>query len=283
MIVKPEQPKLTISKLADEGTSSPFIARLTLSPIKLRDVALPDHTKHEAFDMAYEFVFMTAINTRATSQQIMEIIAEHNRKIFAGEIARLQGHMIHIDESIDRELRKHVEDFLNSAVRVLKQGMQNVAKTLQLNIGFLFQKDSTFENGVTALAKTHPKLAAYLRETRKWSERLISSRNAIEHEGWVLPRVVYTENAGRIQTEEPQISGQPVTEFVQYMMDRLCCFIEEVTAYALQAQMPDGISITEISPSQRNPQCVERFQVALAHGGMPLWSIAYHESTFEET
>ncbi len=259
MIVKPEQPKLTISKLADEGTSSPFIARLTLSPIKLRDVALPDHTKHEAFDMAYEFVFMTAINTRATSQQIMEIIAEHNRKIFAGEIARLQGHMIHIDESIDRELRKHVEDFLNSAVRVLKQGMQNVAKTLQLNIGFLF------------------------RETRKWSERLISSRNAIEHEGWVLPRVVYTENAGRIQTEEPQISGQPVTEFVQYMMDRLCCFIEEVTAYALQAQMPDGISITEISPSQRNPQCVERFQVALAHGGMPLWSIAYHESTFEET
>jgi len=67
------------------------------------------------------------------------------------------------------------------------------------------------------------------------------------------------------------------------MMDRLCCFIEDVTVYALQAQMPDGISITEIPLSQRNPQCVERFQVALAHGGMPLWSIAYHETTFEET
>jgi hypothetical protein len=95
----------------------------------------------------------------------------------------LKGHTIHIDESIDRELRKHVEDFLNSGVRVLKQGMQNVAKTLQLSIGFLFQKESAFEKGVTELAKTHPKLAAYLRETRKWSESLISSRNAIEHDG----------------------------------------------------------------------------------------------------
>ena len=67
------------------------------------------------------------------------------------------------------------------------------------------------------------------------------------------------------------------------MMDRLCCFIEDVTVYALQAQMPDGISITEIPLSQRNSQCVERFRVALAHGGMPLWFIAYHETTFEET
>jgi hypothetical protein len=283
MVVKPEQPKFTISKIADEGTSSPFIARLSLGLIKLRDVALHDHTKHEAFDKAYEFVFMTAMNIRATSQKIAEMFAEHECKIFAGEIARLQGYMIHIDESIDRELRKHVEDFLNSAVRLLKQGMQNVAKILQLNIGFLFQKDSAFENGVTALATTHPKLAVYLRETRKWSEHLISSRNAIEHEGWVLPRVVYTEHAGRIHTAEPHISSQPVTAFVQYMMDRLCCFIEDVTVYALQAQMPDGVSLTEIPLAQRNPQCIERFQVALVHGGMPLWSIAYHESTFEET
>jgi len=198
MIVKPEQPKLTISKLADEGTSSSFIARLTLSPIKLRDVALPDCTKHEAFDKAYEFVFMTVLNTRTTSQKIIEIIAEHRRKVSLGEVVRLQGHTIHTDKSIDRELRKHVEDFLNSSVRVLKQGMQNITKTLQLNIGFLFQKERPFENGVTELAKTHPELAAYLRETRKWSEPLISSRNAIEHDGWMLPGMVYTENAGRI-------------------------------------------------------------------------------------
>ncbi len=99
----------------------------------------------------------------------------------------------------------------------------------------------------------------------------------------MLPRMGYKENAGQIQTEEPQISGQPVTEFVRYIMDRLCCFVEEVTAYALQSQMPDVISITEIPLSQRKPQCAERFQVALMLGGMPLWSLVYHDSTFEET
>jgi hypothetical protein len=55
----------------------------------------------------------------------------------------------------------------------------------------------------------------------------------------------YKENSGQIQTEEPDILSQPVTEFVQYMLDRLSCFTEEVTAFALQTQMPEGISITE--------------------------------------
>src|SRR5437870_978197 len=69
----------------------------------------------------------------------------------------------------------------------------------------------------------------------------------------MLPRMVYKENPGQIQTEEPHISGQSVTEFAQYMMDRLCCFIEEVSDYALQAQMPEGFSLTEIPLSQRKP------------------------------
>jgi hypothetical protein len=93
----------------------------------------------------------------------------------------------------------------------------------------------------------------------------------------------YKNDSGQIQTEEPKISGRPITAFVQYMTDRLWCFTEEVTAYALQTQMPESISITELPLSQRALACAERFQVALAVGGMPLWSITYHESTFEET
>jgi hypothetical protein len=283
MVVKPEEPQWVISKLADEGTSSPFMARLGLGLVKLRDVALHNQTTRDAFDKAYEFVFMTLMNTRATAQQIVEMIKEHTRNISAGEIAHLQGRSIRIDESIDGELRKQVEDFLNGAVRVLKQGMQDMAQALQLNIGFLFQKDTTFENGVTALATTHPKLSVYLQETRNWSERLVERRNAIEHESWILPRMVYKANASQIQTEEPLISGQPVTEFVRYILDRLCCLVEEVTVYALQAQMPEGISLTEIPLEQRSPQCAERFQVALVLGGMPLWSLVYHDITFEQT
>ena len=82
---------------------------------------------------------------------------------------------------------------------------------------------------------------------------------------------------------EPMVDGQPVTQFVTQMADRVCCFVEEMCAHALQARMPDGISITEIPLAERKPEIVERFQPALAGGGMPIWIVSYHDSKFEDT
>jgi hypothetical protein len=67
------------------------------------------------------------------------------------------------------------------------------------------------------------------------------------------------------------------------MVDRLACFIEEVTAHCLQTRMPRDITITEIPLSQRAAEAPERFQVTLAIGGMQVWAIAYHQESFEET
>jgi hypothetical protein len=63
--------------------------------------------------------------------------------------------------------------------------------------------------------------------------------------------------------------------------DRLCCFAEDLIAHALQAQMPKGISITEIPLGERKPEIVERFRPALVGGGTHLWAISYHDSKFE--
>lgn len=49
-----------------------------------------------------------------------------------------------------------------------------------------------------------------------------------------------------------------------------------------KAQMPQGISITEIPLAERNPEIVERFRPAPVGGGTPIWSISYHESRFED-
>ena len=93
----------------------------------------------------------------------------------------------------------------------------------------------------------------------------------------------YKEVEGTIGVTEPVIAGQAVSDFVQYMMDRVCCFVEEVTAYGLQFKMPPSFSITEIPRPERKPDCAERCQLALSKGGMPLWSLAHHDSKFEET
>lgn len=283
MVVKLDSSKFVVQKLADEGSSSPFIARLYLGILRLRDVVFPDNAERDIFDKPYHLVMETMLNTRSTSQEIVQLVADHFSKLAKGEVGQFRGHTIHIENPIDKELRKEVETFLNGAVRTLKQGMQEVTKCLQFNIGFLFKKHHGFETGVTELKKSDPLLAAYLNETRKWSERLINSRNAIEHEGWILPKVRYFEVSGLICADEPKISGQKVSDFVKFIMDRLICFVEEVTAHCLKARMPAGITVTEIPLSQRESDMPQRFQVTLTNGGLPIWNIAYHQSSFEET
>lgn len=283
MVVKLDPTKFVVQKLADEGSSSPFMARLFLGNLSLRDVVFPDHAKRDVFDKPYHFVMETMLNTRSTSQKIVQLVADHFSKLAKGEVGQVRGLTIQIEKTIDKELRKEVEAFLNSAVRVLKQGMQEITKVLGIKIDFLFKKQSAFENEIKKLEKDDSHLVAYLRETRKWSELLISSRNAIEHEGWILPKMRYVEVSGIIRADEPEISGQKVSDFVKFIMDRLMCFVEEVTAHCLKAQMPAGISVTEIPLSQRESDIPQRFQLTLTNGGMPIWNIAYHQSSFEET
>ena len=283
MVVKLDPTKFVVQKMADEGSSSPFMARLYLGNLRLRDVVFPDHKKRAIFDKPYHFVMETMLNTRITSQEIIQLVEDHLRRLTKGEVGQLRGLSIHIEKPIDKELRKEVETFLNSAVRALKQGMQEVARVLQFDIGFLFKKQSAFENGLKILEKDDPHLAGYLKATREWSEQLINSRNAIEHEGWILPKVRYFEVSGIIKAGEPEISGLKVSDFVKFIMDRLICFVEEVTAHCLKARMPAGISVTEIPLPQRKADMPQRFQVTLTNGGMPIWDITYHQSSFEET
>lgn len=282
MKVKPEQPKMVVSKMADEGTSSPFIARLSLGLLRFRDLVFPDSAQHEKFDEAYEFVFTTISNVRANSKKIVDMIAAHRLNVSSGGVARLKGHTINIDESIDFALHSCVAEFLNGSVRLLKDAMQKLLVVLALNIGCLYRKSGGFKTGIATLRKTDPLLADYLQETRNWSERLISIRNDL-HEGWLLPKFAYKENSGTIEVEEPQILGQTASEFVNHMTDRVCCSVEEVLIYALQARMPSGLSAAEIPMSERKPMCPERFEPTFVSGGTKIWRIEYHESKFEET
>jgi len=95
--------------------------------------------------------------------------------------------------------------------------------------------------------------------------------------------VKYVVAGGTIQAQEPEISGQPATEFVSFMFDRLACFVEEVTTHCLQLQMPPGMALTEIPMVQRESEMPVRFRPTLRTGGMPVWVIRYHQSTFEQT
>lgn len=283
MVVRPNRTELVLKKIADEGSRSPFMARLFMGILRLRNAVYPGPAEREKFDRSHELIISALMNARASAQDIAQLWAVHIRKVTSGEIVRLKGTTIHIGEGIDQELRKQVEGFLNTAVRALKQGMQKLAADLHVEIGFLFQKQAAFAAGLTIIEATDPSLAGYLRQARLWSERLLESRNAIEHEGWALPSVTYAHAGGGIQAGEPSISGQPVSQFVTFILDRLLCFVEEVTVHCLQRQLPTEITVTEIPVAQRLAEMPQRFELTLARGGRSMWQIAYHGSSFEDT
>lgn len=148
----------------------------------------------------------------------------------------------------------------------------------------MFQKQGTYERSLQALHAVDPALAAYLRETRNsWSQRLVQTRNAIDHEGWTLPRIEYKVRNGRVEASQPLIEGQPTLEFIDFMLDRLSCFVEDFTTHCLQCRMPQGVTITELQLSDRPAEAPERFRLTLRRGGLPEWAIQYHQSRFENT
>jgi len=282
MVVRPPQGNWIVQKLEGECSASPFMARLFIGLLRLRDAVYSDPAAREHFDKVFDFVPTSLMNARTTAKEIINLWTAHTKRVSSGEIVRRQGNAIQIDETIDKELRKQVEHVLTAAVRVLKQGMQNLTAELGVNIGFLFKKQRAFENGLTGLKPSDPLLAEYLKRSRVWSERLINSRNDLEHNGWTLPNVTYDPTGPNVSAVEPQIAGQPVTEFVRVMLDRVCCFVEDVSAHCLQQKMSPSITITEIKLAERRSEAPERFAVTLAVGGLPRWDIAYHSSSFEE-
>ncbi len=283
MRVKSDTGRFVMQKLADEGASSPFMARIFLNVLRLREQVYTDQAKRDHFDKLYDYMSSALSNARASAQKIAPMWGDHAREIASGEAVEFVGRDVRINESIDKDLKSEVEAFLNSFARALKTGMQDIGKELGVNIGFLFQKTDSFEKGVEKLRKRDPDLAEYIRRTREWSEPFMIARNDLEHSTSVLPRISYTVVGNAVSANEPQVAGKPITEFVDFSFDRLCCFVEEFACHCLRFRMPNGITITEVPLANRPAEIPERFQITLTQGGLPEWRIAHHDSRFEAT
>ncbi|MFN9091350.1 MAG: hypothetical protein ACK5V0_07615 [Alphaproteobacteria bacterium] len=279
------QPKeqFLVQKVGDEGTESPYIARLMLGLLTLRDqVYIEDEAGRLAFDRLFEAMHQSLSTCRENVADLTRLWRAHVKAVTSGELVERGGQIIRVTESIDKPLRREVADFLTSSVRVSKDNLQNLARLLGAEIGFLFQKPAAFENGLARLGRADPRLADYLRQTRGWSEELILARNAIEHDGWVLPRVNYGTSAEAIVPEEPEIRGLPVTRFAERMLDRTCCLVEDLVAYLLMARLDGRITLTTIPPAKRTPNSPLRFTITLAEGGLAPWVLAYDDVAFLE-
>ena len=138
MRVKRDPGRFVVQKLTDEGASSPYMARIFLGPLHLRDQVYPDPTKRDgSFDTPFDYMTTALSSSRSSAKKLAELWAGHEQKVVSVKLpTSAPGGNIHVLESIDKDLRSEIETFLNAATRCLKTGMQNIARLLGVNIGF---------------------------------------------------------------------------------------------------------------------------------------------------
>src|SRR5207248_6922531 len=77
MVVRPDETSWTVKKLADEGSQSPFMARLFMGMLRLRDAVFPEAATRDGFDKAYDVVLTSLMSARTSAQDIARIWPEH--------------------------------------------------------------------------------------------------------------------------------------------------------------------------------------------------------------
>lgn len=106
LMVRAQSPQLVIQKVLDEGSQSPFVARLSMGILRFRDVVFLDPTQRDSFDKATHFVFMEFLRARTAAQELVEAWRDHFTKVSQGAIAHVRGRITQVNENIDSELGK---------------------------------------------------------------------------------------------------------------------------------------------------------------------------------
>jgi hypothetical protein len=281
--VRKDTRTVMIQTFADEGTNSPFYARLMLGVFRMRE-PIEDVAVRDRFDKAYEPTLATLSSARDYAKDLLDLWSIHQKKIMTREIVEVSGNQIRITENVDRQLKRNFEGFVNVAARTLKQCMQNLTKQCGTDIGFFFAKDGACRDGIQRLRATDPLLADYLTQARTWSHPLMILRNEdLEHGAGINLRVICVTENGIVSAREPEIHGERLSVFVPRVMDRVACFVEEVTVHHLQRAIPQGVTIAEVPLADRPPEVVERFRLTVSVGGLSPWRLSPHQRRFEDS
>ncbi len=278
-----------VKKISDEGTSEPFIARLMLGILELRDRALnslfrgTDLEGHRGeFDERYDPVLTALQTARKAAREVASLVSEHSAKVILGAIVEFQPNAVSFRENIDYPLHEASARLLVNGVIALKH-LREVTKMFSIDIGGFFQKESQFENAMETLrAGGHHPLQEYLRAARKiWTEEFIQQRADLEHKGWTLPPVRYEQSGPMSFTvREPLICNLPLSEFAAMSVRRLFAFVENVIVYTFKVSLSGPLTIIEIPRDQRDPTSPRRFRVNLRGHDRPEWVPIYSDDDF---
>jgi hypothetical protein len=279
-----------VIRVSNEGSSSPFIARLFITMMEFRDqlflLDVEEPQKHilkSHFDEQYRPMYEAALAARDAAIKVKELIGSHLVDIENGKLVRYGPNQFAILDSINIPLSQAVDQLIDQSFIATKVGLQSILRDpLQLDICFFFKDDKFFEKGISDLfVSGESDLAKYLKIVRKnWHSKLRDLRVDHEHKGWSLGNIEYRLiEQNKIEVILPKVLDMNVNEFAQKTTNRVLLFIENMMIFALQRycnRFP--IYVVEIPKEFRDPKKPLRFSLA-AKGldNSPPWVISYLE------
>ena len=147
---------------------------------------------------------------------------------------------------------KHCDDMYKSLWAAYKDRMKSTARLMGYELGFLFQKDSLFEDGCKQFANTHPEIHPDLVELMKYN------------------RTTWQSDLARFRNdylEHHTIQQQDVLNFyslerAESTFENVWITIEETLAALMTVKLPANVCLREIPEAERIPGMPKRFGFA---------------------
>jgi hypothetical protein len=235
-------------EVANEGTSSPFMARLLAGMMEIRDKSLNSDETRRQFDVAFEPVMKSLLAAR-------KVMMALDGPVKLDELKRLAP-----------ELLSHLNTMLSALTRVLG--------TLRISIEFIVAGEGEAERTLNSLRSGHPLLADYIETCRKkWLKQFLAVSAKAEKGEPII--------ASHGSPEEFLIEGVPALHFLETGFDRVCSLIESTCIYAFGCRLPRSLVIREIPVAERVADYPRRFETALYCGDVRPWELRYSDAPFQ--
>jgi len=263
----------TAKIIIDEGTSSPFPARLMGQMFNLRDKLIRDKKKRQAFNNAYNPILDNFMELKTTVKELKEIQDQHLKEVAEGGAVIIHpNRQISVIRPIDTRYRALIKDFFIKGEMIIS-GIPGVGKEFDIRIGFFFGDANKFKKGVDKLRVAWKELCEpviqdleYARST--WYKDFNDIRNDIEHKTLKVPPIEYhLDGNAKVSVHFPDfVPNHSVLVTMEHLTDRILELLEDCIVFMFATRLEPGLLIKIIPENERDPANVIKYKLCMRIG-----------------
>lgn len=260
----PIQPWFVVKRFADIWSWTPWVARIFMGIMQLKDQTMMDDELKKKFEDVHQPILVNLLAAFKALNDIRDLINAHGIKLEAGSIYTVQNGNVSLNETIDHELNTKYKDFIISLHTAVKD-VQSPGKILGLDFWFFYQDDKKFEIWKKAFLEANPNMTTFiqiLEDDRQWYNELNIIRYNYIHGGYVLPDITY-------DFSDRTFSISEWIWDIQAFWHNGWNFIEDMMIASLQLHVHPMTQIYQIPEGDRNPEAPLRYMIGVKESFFP--------------